>query len=457
MRTDVGTWLITLFTMANTLFVPLAGRLANRIGHVHVFLLGLILFFIGSAMCGISNNFPFLLIYRVIQGAGGGLILPVSLSLILAYFPENKRGVAIGFWSFFVMVGPAMGPMVGGWLANTHWHWMFLMNLPISLFIFIVVITIVGLKKEETEKAHFDYRGFALLVLFIAPLQIAFNRGQIDDWFRSDFIITLFIISATALVFFLLWGFLNRNSFIDFSYFSRRNFSLASLTTGMGMGMLFASFVLESMWVQKTLGYTPAWAGISLAPLGILPLIMYPVMGRLVGLLDARIWVISSFLLYACTFFWLSRINTETTFWFLAAPRFVQGIGFALFTVPNSALAIQNVKKENLTYVISLFSFVRLTIVGFAVALMSALWIHREAFYQTRTASRSFPNNPHFKQLLAQFSQVSTPDQAIGLANDAVMAHAQTLGLADIYYAFAWCFLGLCLIVLCYKPKLEPA
>jgi len=451
-REEIGTWIITLFAMTSALFVPVSGYLSNRFGNVSLFLFGVIFFSIASLLSGLANNFSFLLFTRVLQGAGAGLLVPVSLSMIITHFPPDKKGVAVGFWSFFVMVGPVMGPMIGGWLSDAYWHWMFLLNIPICLFSLAIVYILLGNEKEETNLFSIDWGGISLLFIWVAALQVATNRWNVDDWFSSPLIVSLFIVAGLAFLLFVVWEIFNPAPFINFSQFKKRNFILPTLTTGIGMGVLFSSFVLDSLWVQKVLGYTPAWAGLTLSPVGIFPLIFYPLIGRFVSLLDLRIWVISSFILYACTFFWLSRINTHVAFWQLALPRLVQGIGFAFFTVPNALLVVRGVKPNHLTKVISLFSFMRMLFVGFGVALAVTLWIFREAFYQTRLTARVFANNPLFENLLSPIDTISdSVHQSFAIAYNILVAKAWTLALADIYLLYAWIFIALCFIVLFYK------
>jgi MFS transporter, DHA2 family, multidrug resistance protein len=292
----------------------------------------------------------------------------------------------------------------------------------------------------------------ALLFTGVGALQVAMNRWNIDDWFGSPFITALFITAAICLVFFVVWELFHPDPFINLPFFINRSFILPSLTTGLALGILFSSFALESLWVQETLGYTPGWAGLTLTPVGIFPLLCYPIIGRIVHWLDLRIWVIMSFLLFALTFFWLSRITVYTSYWHIAFPRLVQGIGFAGFTVPNSLLVIRGVPPERLTLVIGLFSFVRTFFVGFGIPLAVTLQIFRETFYQTRVTERTYISNPHFIELLTPFKEFAhSLLQTFALGYDTLVADASTLALADIYYLYMWLFLILAVSVLFYK------
>jgi DHA2 family multidrug resistance protein len=452
-REDVGTWLITVFSIASTACIPLSGALSIRFGSYPLFMFGLILFTLASWLSGLSLTFQQLLIGRFFQGCAAGLLTPVSLSLIVNNFPLQKRSIAVGFWSFFVMVGPAMGPMIGGWLSDYRWHWLFFLNVPFSFFSLAIVWILLSEKKEIKQPYPLDILGFILLFTCVGSYQSALNRWNIYDWFASPIIVSLFILASISFVFFIVWEKFHPTPFIDLALFKKRNFILPSLTTGISMALLFSSFVIDSLWVQDVLGYTPAWAGLVLSPVGFFPLIFYPLMGRFVFLLDLRIWVIFSFLLYAMTFWWLSRINLYTPFWLLTIPRLIQGIGFAFFTIPNSLLAMRGTPPERVASVVSIFSFVRLFFVGFGVALAITLWTFRQAFYQTRLISRLFLSDTLLADLSTPFDELShSSSKSVALVYQAVQDQASTLALADIYYLYSWLFLALCALVLFYKP-----
>ncbi len=455
-RADIGTWIVTVFSMSSTLFIALSSWLTIRFGRIKLFIIATLLFTLFSFLCGFAGSFSALLIFRILQGAAAGTLTPLTLNLIVATFPPAKRGIAVGLWSFFVMVSPAMGPMIGGFLSNYLWHWMFYINVPIGIICAGTVFILMKGEKDKTEACSFDLVGIALIFICISTLQSAVNRGQIDDWFTSPRIVTLFIVSTVSFVFFIAWELFQPNPFIKLSTFKNRNFSLAALMMGLAMGMLFSSFILDSLWVQDVLGYTPLWAGFSLTPVGLFPIFLYPIMGKIVGLLERRIWLVASFSLYSITFFMLSRINLETTFSHLAYTRLIQGFGFAMFTVPLSLIAMEGADPKRLPFVISLYSFCRTLCVGIGIPLATTLWIHRTAFYQTRLAARTYPQNPAFEGVVERFSSLQvTGNQPLALTNELIAGQASTLGLADIYYLFGWLFMGLIGLALCVRgaPK----
>lgn len=457
-REDIGTWIVTLFSMSSTLFIAFSGWITLIYGRIRVFFVSSLLFALFSLFCGLSPTFTALLIFRFCQGATVGILIPLTLNLMVSTFPPEKRSIAVGLWSFFVMVSPAMGPMAGGFFSTHFWPWMFFLNVPPSILCAITVFLLMKDQKERTEHVHLDGVGIALLFLCLTCLQSALNRGQIDDWFRSSLIITLFIVALISFSLFLAWELFQENPFLNLKAFKRLNFSLAAIMMGTAMGVIFSSFILDSLWVQQVLGYTPLWAGFSLTPVGLFPMILYPIMGRIVGFLERRIWLLISFLLYAITFFMLSKINLETTFKHLAVTRLIQGIGFSMFTVPLSLIAMENVEKKRLPFIISLFSFVRTLFVALSIPLATTLWIHREAFYQTRLATRTYLENPFFQQTLDIFRSLSTISgkQPLALTNDLLSDQASTLALADIYYLFGWIFLGLLTLALCIRPAPNP-
>jgi DHA2 family multidrug resistance protein len=451
-REDIGTWVVTLFSVSSTLFVLLSGWMAKLFGNRRLFIFSILSFSFLSVLCGLAHNFTLLTILRIFQGAAAGLLLPLSLSMIIGAFPVQKRAIAIGLWSFFVMVGPAMGPMIGGWFSNEHWTWMFYINFPFGIFSAAIVLIFYWGEKEETYDIKIDWVGILLLFVGIGALQIALNRGNVDDWFNSKTIISLMVLCVVCIALFIPWEYYHPQPFLDLNYFKRRNLVLGGMTTGVAMAMLFSSFTLDSLWVQATLGYTPAWAGYTLVPVGLFPLLIYPIMGRIVGWLDPRIWVACSALLYSFTFFWLSRLNIHATFLDIALPRLIQGIGFAMFTVPNSLMATQGIPQERMTFVISLFSFIRLLFVGFGVPLAVNQWYYRESFYQSRITEQTFSGNPPYLMLMESVDKIARSEaQAHAIASNLIGNQASTLGLTDIYYVFGWGFLILIGVVLFYK------
>lgn len=451
-RVDMGTWLITVFSTGATAAVPASGFFSTRYGGRSIFLIGLTLFAVTSLYCGFAPTFPLLLLGRTLQGISAGLVTPVSLTLILDHFPPAKKTVGVGFWSFFVMVGPAMGPMIGGWLSDYRWHWLFFMNLPICLITLAIVLILLDKEKKERDPLPIDWLGICLLFTWVGSLQVALNRWNVDDWLRSNFIISMFSLSAFSFVWFIIREYFAPSPVMHLCHLRRREFLLPSLSTAFAMGMIFASITLDALWVQRVLGYTPAWSGLTLSPIGIFPLFCYPLMGRIAGKLDPRIWVIASYILISCTFFWLSRITVYSAYWQLAMPRLIQGIGFAMFTVPNAALVIRNVDAKEINPIVSLYSFMRMLSVGLAVAGGITLWIFRSAFYETRLSARTNPNSPVFEGFLNTFAPyITSPMQEVGLTNIALVDQASTLALADIYYLFGWVFLSLTLLTLFYK------
>lgn len=455
-RYDVGIWIVTVFSMSSTLFIATSSWLTLRFGPVRTFLVATFFFTLFSFFCGMARSFNALLVFRILQGAPVGVLIPLTLNLIMSSFPVEKRSIAVGLWSFFVMVSPAMGPMLGGLLSTYLWHWMFLLNVPIGVMAFLIVLVLKPDEGGQKQQLPLDIPGIILLFLCISTLQSALNRGQIDDWFRSPFIITLFIVSGLSLIFFLVWEAFHQNPFLWIASFTRRNFTLSALLMGVAMAMIFSSLILDSLWVQRVLGYTPLWAGFSLTPIGLFPLFLYPVMGYIVRFLDRRIWLTFSFLLYSFTFFMLSKINLETPFIHLAITRLIQGIGFSMFTVPLSLIAMEEADKEHLPFVISLYSFFRTLCVSLSIPLSTTLWIHRTAFYQTRLAARSFMENSVFQRVVERYGTLQVSGkQPLALTNELIMNQASTLGLADIYYLFGWLFLGLLPLVFLLKSSVN--
>jgi len=302
---DQGSWVITSFTVANAIVVPLTGWLTTRFGRIRLFCFASIAFSIASFLCGISFNIEMLLMSRVLQGVVSGSLIPLSQTLLLSIYPKEKKGIAIGLWGLVVMVGPVLGPVIGGWLTfNYGWPWIFFINVPIGIVVGIVVFSLLGSIESERKKLPIDTVGLVLFAVGIASLQIMLDKGKDLDWFASHTIVILAIITCVTLSFFIVWEIFHDHPIIDLSLFKSRNFVLGSVFISITVLFLFGSFVIQPLWVQGPLGYTPLWAGFTLAPIGIFAVIIFPLLGLFMHKIDVRIWIAIAYAIFSATFFW---------------------------------------------------------------------------------------------------------------------------------------------------------
>lgn len=452
-RSEIAYWLLTVYVLPYTISVPLAGNLATRHGNKPVFLIGLFIFMVGSLLCGFTPNYTFLLASRMIQGFGAGMIVPSSRGVIVLNFPPNKRVLPMTLWSFAVMVGPAFGPVIGGLLSNVHWHWLFFSAIPLALICYFAVDLTPILYAEKRDYA-LDWMGLVFAVIFVLALQVILDRGQLYDWLHSKIIVTCLIIMPLALIVFIVWELSQENPMVYIQAFAKRSFTIATLSNCLALSCIFASFSLDVYWLHDYLGYPPLWAGLSIVPLGLFPLLTYPFMAFAVKKCDPRFLTSLGLCAFIIGFILKSRINLDTTFAYLCIAHLIEGIGFPLLTAPNSLMCIQGFKDEKLPMVIATYSFTRMLASSLGVSLGMILWIHRRAFYQTRLAARTYLESERFTSFLSEIKPVATStEQLYGIANQEVIAQAATLALADIYYLFIWITASAFFLTLAYRVK----
>ncbi|MCH9608993.1 MAG: Fatty acid resistance protein FarB [Chlamydiales bacterium] len=455
-RTEISIWLLTLFTMPYTIAVPLSGRLCGSFGNKPIFLTGLIIFTLGCALCAFAHNFQFLLLFRIIQGLGAGMIIPSSVGMLMIAAPAEKRSVPMSIWALFVMVGPAMGPVIGGLFSNVHWHWLFFISIPFATLSFFAIL-ITPFKEKNLSCTKVDWVGLFLLMLFVGSVQVVLNRGQLYDWFHSKIIVVLTFITIISIPLFVIWETFCSKPLVYVHLFKKRNFTIATVATGVLFGSIFSTFTLDILWSHEIIGYPPSWAGLALFPVGILPLIVFPFSPWILKKLGPRNMSVVGSLIFACTFFWEASMNRQITFSELITVRFIQGIGFPLITLPNAMMVIDGVENKILSSVISFYQFARMFMTGIGVSVGMILWIHRQAFYQTRIASHTYIEGSRFISLLKELSPVAhSTDQLLGLSYEQVQAQASTLALADIYYLYGWLAIGVTFLVCCFKTKKVP-
>ncbi|MGL5118704.1 MAG: DHA2 family efflux MFS transporter permease subunit, partial [Plesiomonas shigelloides] len=334
--TTQGTWVITSFGVANAISLPLTGWFAKRFGEVKLFLWSTVLFTLFSWLCGISSSLEMLIFFRVMQGLVSGPMIPLSQSLLLANYPPAKRAIALSLWSMTVIVAPICGPVLGGYISdNYHWAWIFFINVPVGIF--VVLLTARVLEGRETQKEYkpMDTIGLGLMVLGVGSLQIMLDQGRELGWFNSNEIVVLAVLAVVSLAFFIVWELTDDNPVIDLSLFGYRNFSIAVICTSLGYMIYFGVIVLLPLLMQTNLGYTASWAGWASAPVGLIPLLLSPIIGRYAHKIDMRILVSISFLVYAGCFLWRATLfSPQISFEWIVWPQFVQGIAVACFFMP---------------------------------------------------------------------------------------------------------------------------
>jgi len=259
-----GTWVISSYSVASAIAVPLTGWLARRVGEVRLFTISVLLFTIASAACGFASNFETLIAFRLVQGLVSGPMVPLSQTILMRSYPPAKRGLALGLWAMTVIVAPIFGPVMGGWITDNYsWPWIFYINVPIGLFSGICAYLLLRGRETKTTKQRIDAVGLALLVIGVSCLQMMLDFGKDRDWFNSTFIVTLAIVAVVSLAFMLVWEATEKEPVVDLSLFRDRNFALGAMIISFGFMAFFGSVVIFPLWLQTVMGYTAGLAGLA--------------------------------------------------------------------------------------------------------------------------------------------------------------------------------------------------
>jgi DHA2 family multidrug resistance protein len=358
---DESTWVLTSYLVANAIVLPLTGWLARKFGRKRLLMTSVTGFTLSSLLCGLAPNLPFLVGFRLIQGATGGAMQPLSQAVLLEAFPPHERGKAMGFWGLGIVVAPILGPVLGGWLTDTYsWRWVFYINLPVGIASLVMTqLYVFDPSYLRQEISRIDYWGIGLLAMWVGSLQIALDLGQERDWFSSHFIMALIVIASAGLVAFIVREWLVHEPVVDLHIFKERTYSTGVfLMTTLGF-VLYGSLVLLPIMLQTLLGYPALQAGIAMAPRGVGSLIGMPLVGLLVGKIDARKMVAFGLILGAVTLIWLGELNLNAGYWDIFWPQFFQGFGLSALFVPLTTISMDPIPKERMGNATSLFNLMR--------------------------------------------------------------------------------------------------
>jgi DHA2 family multidrug resistance protein len=358
---DEATWALTSYLVANAIILPMTGWLAATFGRKNLLMLSVVGFTTSSFLCGLAPTLPALIAFRVLQGATGGALQPLSQAVLLEAFPPQDRGKAMGFWGLGIVVAPILGPVLGGWLTDTYsWRWVFYINIPIGIASIVMTkLYIFDPPYLRAQSRGVDYWGIGMLVVGIGALQIVLDKGQQEDWFASRFIVGLTIVSAVGLVALVIHQLTTENPIVNLRVFKERSYAVGVFLMTIVGFVLYGSMVLLPIMLQTLLGYPPLQAGLALAPRGLGSFVMMPVTGILTGRVDPRKLLTTGLIVGGLTQLWLSTISLEAGYWDIFWPQLVQGAGLSLLFVPLTTIAMDRIPREKTGYATSIFSLMR--------------------------------------------------------------------------------------------------
>ncbi len=449
-----ATWVITSFTVANAIALPLTGFLSRRFGEVRLFVLATMLFSATSALCGLALSMGMLVGFRALQGAVAGPMYPITQALLLSIYPTEKRPQALALIAMVTVVAPIAGPILGGWITeNYSWRWIFFINVPIGIFASFMVWLQMHKRPEVTERPRIDYVGLITLVIGVASLQILLDKGNQLDWFGSSFIVTLAIVAAITLTIFVIWELTDPQPIVDLKLFRHRNFAAGTLALVLAYAAFFALNLIVPLWVQTQLGYTSEWAGFAAAPVGILPVILTPFVGRYGSRFDLRILASLSFLAMGLVSFYRAGFTTQVSFGDIAWAQFWQGLGVALFFMPVLTILLSDLETREIASGSGVATFLRTLAGSFAASLTTYIWDRGAAVQHAVLGEHVNVYSPATRAAVSQLTQATGSTQgAYAVLNQAVSAQGFMVSTIDLFWMLGWLFLGLIGVMWFAKP-----
>lgn len=372
---EQGAWVITSYAIAEAICVPLTAWIAFRFGSVRTFLFSMIGFGLFSLLCGLSVSIEMLVMCRIGQGIFGAFLMPMSQTLLLRVFPPEQQNIGMGMWAMTLLLGPALGPIIGGWLTdNWSWHWIFLINVPVALLAIIGGLALLRPIETERQILPIDYVGLVLLVIWVGCLQVILDIGRNHDWFGDPLIVVLAITSAIAFLIFVVWEITEEHPVVDLRILRHRGLSVSLVVLAISFGAYFAGFVIIPQWQQAWLGYTASQAGYSSSFTAMAGLLTAPLVVYLMQRYDARVLVSGGILWVAVVGLLRTFWTSDSDFWTLSLPQFASGLGMTFLMLPIINLTLSTVEEHEVASAAGLQSFMRTIATAFATSVSLTYW-----------------------------------------------------------------------------------
>ncbi|MGP8155089.1 MAG: DHA2 family efflux MFS transporter permease subunit [Smithella sp.] len=358
---DESAWAITSYITANAIIMPMTDWLSRFFGRKRYLMFSVALFTASSVMCGLSWSLNSLILFRVLQGVGGGALVPLSQAILFETFPEEERGTAMGVFGIGATVAPSVGLPLGGWIAdNWMWRWIFYINLPIGIItIFLILAYIKDPHYMKVERPKIDIRGISLLVIGLAALQIVLDRGQREDWFSSNFILILSIVTVVSLIVLIFAELYADNPIIDLKVFKNISFSSGTMVTFVTFFSMMSIFVLTPVYVQNILGYTATLAGIAMMPQGLCMMASMGVAGALSSKMNPKILLVAGIIIIAYSASMMARFNMTTDFQTVVIALCVMGASMGFIFIPVSTLSFTGISNDKMGNATALWNLLR--------------------------------------------------------------------------------------------------
>jgi len=454
--TDQATWVLTSYLVANAIILPMTGWLGNHFGRKRVFITCIGIFTFASGLCGLAPNLPMLILARILQGAGGGAMVPIAQAILLESFPVSKRGIAMATFSQAVIVAPIIGPTLGGWITDSYsWRWIFYINLPFGVLAIFLAEWLVEDPPyiRRNLKAAIDYIGFGLLALWLATLQIVLDKGQDADWLGAVWIRWFIGISAAAFVSFVVWEFRVDHPLVNLRILRSRNFATGlMLMTVIGI-ILYGTTAELPLFLQTLMGYPALQSGYTMSPRGVAAFLTTFCVGRLVGKVRLRVLLFIGFTLLSVSSYWLSSINLQVSMASVVLPTVLNGIAISFIFVPLTTATMSQLTQREIGSATGLYNLMLNLGGSVGIALVTTLVARGSQAHQALMVGHLTPSDPAFvhqlhaaEAFLARHTDpVAATSQAYGLIYNILNRQAHLWAFVDTFRVFG-------LMVLCCLP-----
>ncbi len=424
--TNEATWVLTSYLVSNAIVLPITGWLGIRFGRKNLLVICIAIFTVASILCGMAPTLPFLVVARVLQGAGGGAMQPIAQAVLLESFPPEKRGVAMATYGMGVIVAPILGPTLGGWITDNYsWRWIFYINVPVGIMAVLMAQAFIEDPPyiKNAKIGSVDAWGFGFLAVWLGTLQVILDKGQQDDWFASTWIVWFAVISAFCFVAFIVRELTTDHPIVNLRVLKNRNFVAGVvLITCLG-AVLYGTTAALPIFLQTMMGYPALQSGYALSPRGVAALITTFIVGRLIGKVPNRLLISAGFVLLALSSFWLGMINLQISVWSIIWPSVLNGVAISFIFVALTTSAMGHLRQDQMGNAAGIYNLMRNLGGSFGIAWVTTIIARRAQVHQALMVGHMTPYDPAYTQQLAAAQQALTANGGTWLA------HQQALGL----------------------------
>jgi DHA2 family multidrug resistance protein len=439
---DEATWVLTFYLLSNAVVLPASAWFSLRFGRKRFLIVSIIIFTIASFFCGAATSLVIILIARLVQGAGGGALQPLSQAILTESFPPEKRGLAMAMFGLGVVVAPVLGPTLGGYLTDSYsWRWAFYINIPVGIVAILLILRYVKDPPYITNAnpGKLDSIGFGLLAVGLGAMQIILDRGQEDDWFGAMWIRWAFVIMVVCLAGFVVSQLTREKTLVDLAVFKNRNFTLGCILIFLFGAAIYSAVTLLPLYYQSIMDYSAWWAGLVVSPRGVGSIIAMPIVGILVSRIDPRILVSSGFTIFGiCSLFW-SFLTLQLSPWSMIWPIVISGFSLGLVFVPLSVTTLGDLPRQNVGNASGLYNLMRNIGGSIGISVVETILARHQQLHQTELVRHLTPTSPNYQQNLHYFTgffsqyadQVTAQNQAVGQVGQILSQQAMLWSYVD--------------------------